>query len=192
MSRFLRASSPQWIAASIFLPSPRTLAGVAKRRPDGASSSFRSGKPALSSCSKSAMTRYSFWQHEHSGKRTTARLACLGGALSDLPIELLLVCCRRRLDFRCRPIAASRERPVSGRSDRRLDCQPNGNYRPVGRSAARSSASLECQQHQRQCRAGMQQDMRRVRHKTVAHRQERVGAAEHGAIARGARRVPSH
>ena len=85
MSRFLRASSPQWIAASIFLLSPRTLAGVAKRRPDGASSSFRSGKPALSSCSKSAMTKYYFWQREHSGKRTTARLDCLGGALSDRP-----------------------------------------------------------------------------------------------------------
>ena len=89
MSRFLRASSPQWIEASIFLPSPHTLAGVAKRRPDGASSSFRLGKPALSSCSKSAMTRYSFWQREHSGKRTTARVDGLGGALSDRPIELL-------------------------------------------------------------------------------------------------------
>ena len=100
MSRFLHASSPQWIAVSIFLLSPRTLAGVAKRRPDGASSSFRSGKPALSSCSKSAMTRYSFWRREHSGKRTSARLDCLGGALSDRPIELLPVRSRRRLDFR--------------------------------------------------------------------------------------------
>ena len=116
MSRFLRASSPQWIAASIFLPSPHTLAGVARRRPVGASSSFRSGKPALSSCSKSAMTKYSFWRREHSGRRITASLDRLSGALSDRPNELLRVRRRRRLDLRCRPGAAGHERPVSGES----------------------------------------------------------------------------
>ena len=116
MSRFLRASSPQWIAASIFLPSPHTLAGVARRRPVGASSSFRSGKPALSSCSKSAMTKYSFWRREHSGRRITASLDRLSGALSDRPNELLRVRRRRRLDLRCRPVADVGERPVSGRA----------------------------------------------------------------------------
>ena len=80
MSRCLPASFPRWIAASRFLPSLRTLAGDARRPPDGANSSFRSGKPALSSCSKSGMIRYSSLRHEHSGKRTTARLDGLSGA----------------------------------------------------------------------------------------------------------------
>jgi hypothetical protein len=43
----------------------------------------------LSSCSKSAMTRYSSWQRGHSGKRTTARLDVQDGSLSDLTIEVL-------------------------------------------------------------------------------------------------------
>ena len=112
MSRFLHASSPQWIAASIFLPSPHTPAGVAKRRPDGASSSYRSGKPALSSCSKSATAKCSSSQREHSGKRTTARLDGVGGALSDRPIGLLPVGRRRRLDLRSQPGAVGRRRPL--------------------------------------------------------------------------------
>jgi len=60
------------------------------------------------------MAKCSFWQREHSGKRTTARLDGLGGALSDRPIELLRVRRRRRLDLRCRPISDSGRRPLLG------------------------------------------------------------------------------